>query len=163
MHKSAYQDAERFVRKYLTPGVPTRIIDIGSMDVNGSLRPLFQQPGWTYRGADIEIGRNVDIRLPASYDWPNLDSNCFDVAVSSQVLEHVPHPWRWIGEVARIIKPGGLLYLCTPNTIHFHPYPIDCYRFWPDGLKAVVEEPGSLLLLECYHKGMDTTAIARKK
>jgi len=33
------------------------VIDIGSLDVNGTYRPIFQALGWRYRGADAELAR----------------------------------------------------------------------------------------------------------
>lgn len=158
MHQTAYADAAAFVGKYIKP--PRKVIDIGSMNVNGCLRPLFR--GCDYTGADIAKGENVDVVLPAPYHWPNLEDNTFDVAVSSQVLEHVPAPWRWLPELVRIVKPGGLVYLCSPNTMPFHAYPVDCWRVWPDGLRALMEDAG-LEVIECRSAGRDTTGIGRKR
>jgi 2-polyprenyl-3-methyl-5-hydroxy-6-metoxy-1,4-benzoquinol methylase len=39
----------------------------------------------------------------------------FDVVVSSEVIEHVSDPPRAISELARVLAPGGLLALTTPN------------------------------------------------
>ena len=39
----------------------------------------------------------------------------FDIVVSSETIEHVPHPQRAIFECSRVLKPGGILYLTTPN------------------------------------------------
>jgi SAM-dependent methyltransferase len=38
-----------------------------------------------------------------------------DVAFSSNVLEHVPDPMRLIGEMIRVTRPGGLIYLAFTN------------------------------------------------
>jgi SAM-dependent methyltransferase len=38
-----------------------------------------------------------------------------DVAFSSNVLEHVPDPMRLIGEMIRVTRPGGLVYLAFTN------------------------------------------------
>ena len=76
-------------------------------------------------------------------------------------MEHVRHPWRWLPEVARICRTGGLVYVCTPNTIEFHEYPIDCWRAWPDGLRALFEDAG-LEIVDVYASGIDTTGIGRK-
>jgi 2-polyprenyl-3-methyl-5-hydroxy-6-metoxy-1,4-benzoquinol methylase len=44
----------------------------------------------------------------------------FDIVVSSEVIEHVPEPRKAVAELARVLKPGGLLALTTPNRIwHF--------------------------------------------
>jgi len=39
----------------------------------------------------------------------------FDVAVLNDVIEHVPDPAGLLREVARVTKPGGLLYIVTPD------------------------------------------------
>ena len=44
-------------------------------------------------------------------------SNFFDVVVSNHVLEHVRDSKHHIDEIYRVIKPGGWLYLATPNRL----------------------------------------------
>jgi 2-polyprenyl-3-methyl-5-hydroxy-6-metoxy-1,4-benzoquinol methylase len=39
----------------------------------------------------------------------------FDTVISCETIEHVPHPRKAIGEIARVLKPGGRLLLTTPN------------------------------------------------
>lgn len=39
----------------------------------------------------------------------------FDVVVSCETIEHVPRPARAVAELARVLRPGGLLLLTTPN------------------------------------------------
>jgi 2-polyprenyl-3-methyl-5-hydroxy-6-metoxy-1,4-benzoquinol methylase len=43
------------------------------------------------------------------------DDESFDTAVSCETIEHVPHPRRAIAELARILRPGGRLFLTCPN------------------------------------------------
>jgi SAM-dependent methyltransferase len=42
----------------------------------------------------------------------------FDVAISCETIEHVPDPRRAIRELARVLRPGGLLYLTCPNYLN---------------------------------------------
>jgi SAM-dependent methyltransferase len=39
----------------------------------------------------------------------------FDLLVSMDVIEHVPEPIAWTREALRVLKPGGVLFLTTPN------------------------------------------------
>jgi SAM-dependent methyltransferase len=39
----------------------------------------------------------------------------FDAVVSMDVVEHVPDPLPWVQSALRVLKPGGLLFLTTPN------------------------------------------------
>ena len=43
--------------------------------------------------------------------------NRFDVVVSSECIEHTPDPALAIRQMAKVLKPGGLLSLSTPNRI----------------------------------------------
>jgi SAM-dependent methyltransferase len=43
----------------------------------------------------------------------------FDLAFSSFVWEHVEHPLQFLGEVARVLKPGGLYLAQTPSSRHY--------------------------------------------
>ncbi|MCB9769689.1 MAG: methyltransferase domain-containing protein [Candidatus Omnitrophica bacterium] len=49
-----------------------------------------------------------------------LASESFDFIVSSEVIEHVPEPRLSITELNRLLKPGGVIVLSTPNKVwHF--------------------------------------------
>ena len=39
----------------------------------------------------------------------------FDVVAASDVIEHVEDPSRFVAEAARVLRPGGVLFLATPN------------------------------------------------
>jgi SAM-dependent methyltransferase len=43
------------------------------------------------------------------------DDSTADICFSSNVLEHVSEPERFIGEMARVTKPGGIIYAAFTN------------------------------------------------
>jgi ubiquinone/menaquinone biosynthesis C-methylase UbiE len=58
----------------------------------------------------------------------------FDVAVCGAVLEHVDDPPKAIGELRRVLKPGGLIWVEVPFNHHYHPTPKDHWRVSPTGI-----------------------------
>ncbi len=150
MHKGSYEHMRRAVDKYLAKkaGTPLAILDIGSYDVNASYRPLFSKPGWVYRGVDIAEGPNVDVVLKSVYDFP-LETNSVDVIVSGQTFEHIEFFWLTWQEIVRIRKPGGHIILIAPSRGQEHRYPVDCWRFYPDGFRAL-GKLGGLEVLEVH-------------
>ena len=51
---------------------------------------------------------------------PYADST-FDMVVSDNVLEHLPSPDKVFAEIARVLKPGGIFLVKTPNKWHYVP------------------------------------------
>ncbi|MCG6966812.1 MAG: class I SAM-dependent methyltransferase [Chromatiaceae bacterium] len=141
MHQSSYEKMHDFRVRYLAgrASEPLAILDVGAMDLNGSYRPIFDEPAWHYRGADLEPGRNVDLVLAEPYHFKAVESNSLDVVVSGQALEHMSRFWLFFLEVFRCLKPGGLCCVIAPSGGYEHRYPVDCWRFYPDGMRAAAE------------------------
>ena len=57
------------------------------------------------------------------WDIPAEDAT-FDAVLCTEVLEHVPYPIASVRELARVLKPGGLLILTVPSNClrHMDPY-----------------------------------------
>lgn len=64
----------------------------------------------------------------------------FDTVLCNEVLEHVPEPFMLLEEAARVLKPGGVLLLTTPQTWGLHLEPYDFYRYTKHGLRYLVEK-----------------------
>src|SRR5438132_9052355 len=58
----------------------------------------------------------------------------FDAVLCTQVLEHVRDPGRVLTEFARVLKPGGSLYLTIPQSWEIHEAPHDYFRFTRHGI-----------------------------
>lgn len=144
MHQSSFERMRRFadqVRERFA-GKTVRVLDVGSMGVNGTYKELFSFPGVQYVGLDIAPGPNVDVVPRDAYCWPELEDESFDVVVSGQALEHIEFPWRIVREIARKLKVGGQACLIAPSRGPEHRYPVDCYRYYPDGMRALAKWAG---------------------
>lgn len=70
----------------------------------------------------IAIARKRSGDQPKNLHWMvqdiqdiGLPENTFDTIFSCETIEHVPSPTRAVRELARVLKPGGRLFLTTPN------------------------------------------------
>jgi SAM-dependent methyltransferase len=146
MHKESYELMNYFVQKYLDKNTKIDILDVGSYDVNGSYKPLFNNKNWNYTGLDIIEGPNVDIVSKSEYDF-GIDKQ-YDIIISGNCLEHVEAPWLWIKQIEKVVKNGGLICIVTPFSIGEHRYPVDCWRILPDGYKYLLEKTSNFSVLE---------------
>ena len=101
------------------------------------MRPLFDGTDVEYVGLDIEPGPNVDVVMNDAYNWDNLPDESFDFAISANAFEHVEYPWLTIKLIYSKLKPGGFVCIHAPLTIPEHRYPVDCYRYFSDGFRAL--------------------------
>jgi SAM-dependent methyltransferase len=125
------------------PRSTVHVLDVGSMDINGTFKPLIMSKGWKYIGLDLEPGPNVDVVPPGPYDYGFLDDS-FDLVISGSAMEHVELPWLWLPELVRVLRPGGLLCIVTHWSFYVHRHPVDCWRVLPDGMKALFNWEGNL-------------------
>lgn len=65
---------------------------------------------------------HADVLVPGE-PWPYQDEQ-FDLVVSMDVIEHLPDPEPWLRELVRVLRPGGQLYLTTPNYGSLSPLPV---------------------------------------
>jgi SAM-dependent methyltransferase len=68
----------------------------------------------------------------------------FEAVVSLQVIEHLPSPRDFLGEIARVLAPAGLAIIATPNRLTFSPEgirnPFHTFEFSPDELRALLTD-----------------------
>lgn len=105
MHVQAYDAVRRLIQGISLEGVA--VVEAGSYQVNGSVRPLFADAA-EYLGIDIREGPGVDrVMDAAKFDG----KGHFDVFVSTEVLEHTPEPANIIDAAWKSLRPGGALII----------------------------------------------------
>jgi SAM-dependent methyltransferase len=129
---------QELANRYLDHDRKISILDVGSYDVNGSYKPIFENVSNKYIGVDLNEGPNVDVVLKSHYRFP-FSSSTFDLVISGQTFEHVELFWLTWKEMVRVTKPGGLIFLIAPSRGPEHRYPQDCWRFYPDGYRALAK------------------------
>ena len=126
------------LRERMTAGA--RVLDVGSRDVNGSLRTVLADRAGDYVGVDIEAGPGVDL-VGDAVDLPALVGvNAFDTVVTTEMIEHCL-PWRdAMHAMLRTLKPGGLFLLTTRSPgFALHGYPTDHWRFTRADMRRILE------------------------
>jgi SAM-dependent methyltransferase len=85
------------------------VFEIGSADINGSVRSYFQSSD--YVGVDLTPGPGVDVVGQGEDVRLNRE---FDIAVSTECLEHNPKYFETFENMVRHVRPGGLvLFTCA--------------------------------------------------
>lgn len=114
-----------------------RLLDFGC---GGSpYRPLFKAKSYI-RADHVDCG-NLDYMITAEGKIEMPDNSC-DVVLSTQVLEHVIAPSKYLSEAFRVLRPGGKLILTTHGIWEDHGVPYDFRRWTYDGLNRELEEVG---------------------
>lgn len=146
MHKSSFDKMSYFANSiiplHFEKNQHVKILDIGSQVVSNqeqSYKELFNKnSNHIYEGCDIEKGLNVDIVMDGPYHIP-VEDNSYDIVISGQTFEHVEYFWITALEIARVIKQNGLLCIIAPGAGQIHRFPVDCWRYYPDGMDALIK------------------------
>ena len=105
-----------------------RVLEIGSMDVNGSVRENFHDA--QYIGIDFRDGPGVDLVMDA-LDLPSkFPAGYFDIVLCLETLEHCEQ-WSSVLRAGwGVLKTGGRMCVTTPSQKKgYHGYPHDYWRF----------------------------------
>ena len=62
------------------------------------------------------FGDRAEVRKVDALEM-SLEDGTFDAVTSMETLEHLPDPLRFVSEAARVLRPGGILALSTPNAL----------------------------------------------
>ena len=112
----AHREQQEFIR-FVRDRFPfffrdQKVVEIGSLDINGSVRGFFQ--GGFYVGVDVGPGPGVDV-VCEGQNYPGADAS-FDVVISCECMEHNPHWKETWHNMLRLCRPGGLVIMTCATT-----------------------------------------------
>ena len=128
-HLSEYDTSRRvavLVDKFLGDLRGQKVLDVGCG--LGFFSRALHERGGTVTATDIgqklldHVRRTVGcecVRVDALNLVEHFGPAVFDVVLSSECIEHTPSPARALQEMTRVLKPGGLLAVSTPNQVWY--------------------------------------------
>ncbi len=84
-----------------------QVLEMGSLNVNGSIRDLLVEPEYT--GVDVIAGKDVDVI--GTFHKIDFEGKQFDVVCSVNSLEHDLHFDQTLPKMYELLKPGGLMFI----------------------------------------------------
>lgn len=160
MHKNSLRLFEAYAKPFFTPAA--RVLEIGPDREPSTYRTLVGAPtvGWDTLDAFPRTDVSLTYQAESEYSFPVPD-DAYDVVFSAQVIEHVRKIWRWMPELARVCKPGGVVVTINPVSWHYHESPVDCWRIYPEGMRALSEDAGLEVVLSEW-ESMEMKGIERR-
>jgi SAM-dependent methyltransferase len=119
---------------------------------------LFRGKFARYVGADLPGNPLGDLAIAPGGSLP-LNDGAADCVLSSQVLEHVARPEKYLAEARRVLRTSGRLILSTHGNWPYHPDPNDFRRWTLEGLRLELATAGFRPLIERAVLGRTATAL----
>jgi len=100
-----------------------KVLDLGCSE--GDCAYMLKNMGFNVVAGDInkdvfKYGEEVKFEFCDLKSTLLFENNYFDYICFFEVIEHLRHPFQVMHEISRILKPGGFLFLSTPNILNIH-------------------------------------------
>ena len=138
-----HQGIVDWVRASILPDMveDRRVLDVGSADLNGSMRKWFLQQGVIeYHGIDIVDGIGVDEILSANDLLERHGSAKWDLILCLEMLEHAEKWQNALYQMKESLKQGGWLLLTTRSPGYPFHAPPDYWRFTKEVLREAFSD-----------------------
>jgi SAM-dependent methyltransferase len=143
VHQNSALLFRKYALEYFSSG--QQVLEIGPNTIPSTYRRIVDDDSLAWDTLDLHPRPNITY-CGSEYEFP-IEDGAYDFVLSGQVIEHVPRIWVWIREVARVCKEGGLVVTINPVSWPYHEAPVDCWRIYPEGMRALYEEAGLEVLL----------------
>ncbi len=154
-----------------------RLLDIGCA-AGGFLAAMRRWGDWDLYGVEIDARAAVHARdeldlnvIEGTLHEAAFENDFFDIVTMWNVIEHLHHPQSTLEEIARIIRPGGVIAVSTPNPHSLERYifgrywagwdaPRHLYIYSPEVLKRALERARfEVIHIRSYSGGYSVLAL----
>jgi len=135
-----------------------RILEIGSREVTGTSDARERFANAEYVGFDFYPGPNVDAVGGAHKLSHYFADQRFDIIYSCAVFEHFAMPWVVATEIAKLLKPGGIVFVETHFSYGSHERPWHFFQFSDMALRVLFSPA---LGFECIEAGASNPMVGR--
>lgn len=143
MHLNSELLFQKYAKASFKKGM--KVLEIGPTGIPSVYSTLVGRSDVTWHTMDLSTTNSIGAEVASlthvqtdEYHFP-IKANSYDIVLAGQVLEHVREIWSWIPELKRVCKPGGKIILINPVSWPFHEMPVDCWRIYPEGIKALCD------------------------
>jgi ubiquinone/menaquinone biosynthesis C-methylase UbiE len=121
VHRRVYEEFERMLERYPPQG--ENALELGAVPTKSALLKAIsrQNPDVRCVGVNLHVPKTHDPSLGFEMvqgnanDLSMFDDRSFDSVITNSMLEHDSSFWLTLGEVRRVLKPGGLFYVGVPG------------------------------------------------
>lgn len=124
-----------------------KMIDVGGRARSGYLRKT-NFPQMETVTFDVLADEGVDVVGDAHELSSFFAKDSFDAVCSYAVFEHLIMPWKAAVEINRVLRPGGLVFVDTHQTMGVHDAPWDYLRFSDMAWKGIFNAYTGFEILE---------------
>jgi hypothetical protein len=147
MHPNSMLLFEKYALPYIKQNM--KVLEIGPDLFPSTYQQLSRDITQTWHTLDMLDDPKLTYPKSGEYEFA-IPDGAYDVVLSGSVIEHVRKPWKWVPELARVTKSGGLVITVNPVSWWYHEQPVDCWRMYPEGMKALYEDAGLTVLMSRF-------------
>jgi SAM-dependent methyltransferase len=129
------------------------LLEVGAKGPASTLFRRKVEPTWTYVGLDYLPDNNVDVVGDAHRLTNYFAPGSVDMVYSSEVMEHLLSPLRFVFEANRVLKLGGIFMARMPTIWPLHAEPWDYWRITQHGWTSLLNVNTGFEILERCEDG----------
>ena len=139
-----------------------RVLEVGPAGIPSIYQKKVNNSTITWHTLDLYSSyEGITFVSQEEYNYP-IETGSYDLIVSGQVMEHVKKIWLWFDELKRIVKKDGIIIIVNPVSWPYHAIPVDCWRIFPEGMKALCDQC-KLEILFCEFESIEAEHFKNTK